>query len=250
MTFPLFIFPFFIFSLCSHSLLFHSTIVLFMVVLRSRFFYSLFHSHLYISFATLLLLCVYLCIYLILSQLEMNCFIESQGRQHVVYLLYFLGNFLVVLQVGLGSSQVAPFTHAPTLFAHTLRYWALYSSLCEPQGFEVSPYFKTHPHLVSLIISCISSWHHDGHIISTFIIYHIHVPHSHKSLHFHTYLFSMFLVPAITYILLSSFACHVHPCMILKYIYTFLAFSFVSPEVTMKRENLHRVLGYVLWVPW
>ena len=41
--------------------------------------------------------------------------------------------------------------------------------------------------------SCISSWHHNRHIIPAFIIYHIHALHLHKSLHYHTSSFSMLL---------------------------------------------------------
>jgi len=44
-----------------------------------------------------------------------------------------------------------------------------------------------------LIASCISSWHHNRHMIPAFIIYHIHALHLHKSLHYHTSSFSMFL---------------------------------------------------------
>ena len=63
MTFSLFIFPFsFIPALCFCLLKFHSATVDFVVLLRSCFLYSLFHSCLYITFATLLLLGVYPCI--------------------------------------------------------------------------------------------------------------------------------------------------------------------------------------------
>ena len=43
----------------------------------------------------------------------------------------------------------------------------------------------------SLIASCISSWHRNGHISPAFVIYHIHALHLHKSLHYHTFAFSM-----------------------------------------------------------
>ena len=67
-------------------------------------------------------------------------------------------------------------------------------------------------------------------MISAFIIYHIHALHLHKSLHFHTYSFSMFFVQTITYILLSSFTCYVHSCMVLSYSCSCLAFSSASPQ--------------------
>ena len=62
----------------------------------------------------------------------------------------------------------------------------------------------------SLIASCISSWHHDGHIIPAFVIYHIHGLHLHKSLHYHTSSFSM----PTAYILFALFAYHVHSCIV------------------------------------
>ena len=75
----------------------------------NTFYIILIYKILYINTFYITSWCVSL--YLLPWQLEINCAIESQDRRHVLYFLYIPGNFLVVLQVGLGNSQVAPFTH-------------------------------------------------------------------------------------------------------------------------------------------
>ena len=71
----------------------------------------------------------------------------------------------------------------------------------------------------SLIASCISSWHRNGHIIPAFFVYHILALHLHKSLHYHTSAFSMLFCSGncIHYIFIVCMSCSLmhDPCIFL-----------------------------------